>query len=84
MAGSKKLDYAKVGAASFGNDALRKGYDVGLIRFGSCAQCIVNAQKSLNVLQMELNKLTSDGSTDMAGAITTAHEASACMEASGS
>lgn len=72
MADMGKLRMAKAGANEFADDALKKGYRVGLISFDSTALCAMEAQQVQGLINTHLNKLEARGSTNMAAAINLA------------
>lgn len=64
----EKLDQACQGAIGFGQNALSKGYTVGLIAFGSHASLVQPATTSKNTLAEALDGLSIMGSTNMVAA----------------
>lgn len=68
MAG-QKLTQAKKGAVDFAEDARRKGYSVGLIRFSSIATHLCEPQGQISVLNRYLRAMDANGSTNMTDAI---------------
>ena len=72
MADMEKLSMAKAGANEFADDALRRGYRVGLIQFASDAFCVFEAHQVRGAMNSHLVKLEAGGSTNMAAAINLA------------
>lgn len=68
MSGNK-LEHAKNGSKGFADEAQKKGYSVGLIQFGSDAKHILEPQRELANFYSNVEKLTIDGSTNMAAGI---------------
>lgn len=64
-----KLRHAKRGAQDFAQEAIRKGYEVGVIVFGSDASIISSATSDSAALREDLAAVHTDGSTDMAAGI---------------
>jgi Mg-chelatase subunit ChlD len=79
MAGNK-LAQACVGILDFAGNTFRKGYDVGLIAFSSKARHICAPTGDISVLKDSLDKLHAAGSTNMAEAITMAHDHLSAMK----
>jgi Mg-chelatase subunit ChlD len=77
-----KLDQAKQGVRDFTNDAIKKGYLVGLIKFSSKAQHLCEPTKDINKLTLQMQSLKATGSTNMAQAINMAHERLKSIEGS--
>ena len=69
MADGDKMDQAKRGAICFADQAQNKGYSVGLIQFASCAEHVLEPQTKLRNFNTNIEKLTINGSTNMAAAI---------------
>ena len=69
-----KLSQAKKGAISFTNDALKKGYFVGLIKFSSIAKLMCEPEVEFNTLCSCLETLIAGGSTNMTDGIKMAME----------
>jgi Mg-chelatase subunit ChlD len=68
MAGYK-LEQAKKGIIDFAKDAIKKGYLVGLMQFNSEASHLCEPTQNLDFIELQLAKLFSTGSTNMADAI---------------
>jgi Mg-chelatase subunit ChlD len=68
MAGSK-IDQARTGALNFGGDALRRGYLVGAVQFGSMVGDLLAPTNSEEGLKKALEKIRIDGSTNMSAGI---------------
>lgn len=64
-----KLFYAKQGAISFAEDAIKKNYSVGIIKFADRSSMICEPTKSLALVQSSLDNLRADGATEMAEGI---------------
>jgi Mg-chelatase subunit ChlD len=74
MAG-ENLQQARRGALDFAGSALAKGYYIGLIKFHSSATHVCDPVKELLVLKQHLDGMEAGtGSTNMADAITLAHQ----------
>jgi len=69
MADGDKMDQAKRGAICFASQAQNKGYSVGLIQFASYAEHVIEPQTKLTNFNTNIEKLTINGSTNMAAAI---------------
>lgn len=69
MDGEGKMAQARAGATDFAQSALRRGYAIGLIRFGSNAECILSPTQDMSLFKMRADGLRTGGSTDMAAAI---------------
>jgi len=69
-----KLEQAKNGSKGFADEALKKGYAVGLIQFGSDAKHLLEPQRELVSFYSEVEKLAIAGSTNMAAGIRMATE----------
>lgn len=72
----EKLTQARVGTLSFYENAVSKGYDVGLIAFESDSRVLfdVGQIRSKEQLRLEMDALASKGSTNMTSAISLVHE----------
>ncbi|MGH8710683.1 MAG: vWA domain-containing protein [Burkholderiales bacterium] len=69
MESRNKLEQAKNGGKGFADEALKKGYAVGLIQFGSEAKHILEPQQELASFYSNVEKLAIAGSTNMAAGI---------------
>jgi Ca-activated chloride channel family protein len=69
-----KIDQAKAGARSFANQAGKKGYSVGLIRFATEANVVCDLGQEISILTSAVERLEASGSTNMADAIALATE----------
>lgn len=69
-----KLTLAKKGAIGYADEANKKGYSIGLIKFGSIATHILEPKYQLENYKYEVNKLSTGGSTNMTDAIQQAIE----------
>lgn len=67
-----KISHAKQGAIGFAREAFHKGYSVGLIKFDSNATHLLEPMKDIEQLELTIQKLFPDGSTNMSGAINIA------------
>lgn len=67
--GGSKISQAKKGTLKFVEDAISKGYSVGLISFTSEANLLLRPVKNIAGLKESLNTLTTSGSTNMTGAL---------------
>lgn len=65
----QKLIQAKQGAMNFAEEARRKGYFTGLIKFASTATYLSRPQSKLSVLQQYMEPMVAGGSTNMTEAI---------------
>lgn len=76
MSGRTKLQQAKDGAKKFAQDAQRKGYSIGLIKFSSDAVCLFDPkqQKHEFNLNSRIDGMSSSGTTNMTEAIEIAIE----------
>jgi len=74
MAESNKLSQAKNGAKNFVKEAIKKGYQIGLIKFASDADHICGPQTDHSVLFKLINTINGVGSTNMTDAIKMAFE----------
>jgi Mg-chelatase subunit ChlD len=72
MSGNK-IEQAKQGAINFAQDALRRGYSVGLIRFDSSAELVCKAVREISSLRQAVNILQVGDTTEMAKAINLTH-----------
>lgn len=68
------LDHAKEGAISFAADAIRKGYQVGIVAFGCDSEIITRGSLDQPEIARNLSRLAIMGSTNMAAALRTAGE----------
>ena len=66
-----KIRQARRGALEFGQDAVRRGYQVGVIMFSSAAatRVVLRPSSALESFQASLEQLTASGSTAMANGI---------------
>lgn len=64
-----KLEQAKRGGSGFANEAQGKGYAVGLIKFDSTAEHILEPQRETANFNSSLQRLVIGGSTNMAAGI---------------
>lgn len=69
MAEGNKIAQAKKGAIGFAKEAQRMEYSVGLIQFASHAESVLEPQNELTSLNIKVEKLSANGSTNMAAAI---------------
>ncbi|MFN3533614.1 MAG: vWA domain-containing protein [Candidatus Brocadia sp.] len=69
MAEGNKMMQAKKGAIGFAEEAQRKEYSVGLIQFASHAEHVLEPQNELTNLNTNMERLSANGSTNMAAAI---------------
>src|SRR5574340_1741284 len=69
MAEHNKIEQAKKGAIGFADVAQKKGYSVGLIQFASYAEHMVEPQNELTSLKANVERISANGSTNMAAAI---------------
>lgn len=74
MAEGNKIEQAKKGAIGFAEEAQRKEYSVGLIQFASHAEHVLEPQNELTSLNANVEKLSANGSTNMAAAIQIARD----------
>lgn len=74
MGGGNKMDQAKNGCIGFANEALRKDYRIGLIKFDSTAEHLLFPTIEMKYLSNQLDNLTLGGSTNMAHAFELAIE----------
>jgi Mg-chelatase subunit ChlD len=68
------IEEAKKGALSFAEDAIQRGYTVGLLSFSSDANLVCRPGISVTELRRGINSLSTDGSTNMTDAIKLASE----------
>jgi Mg-chelatase subunit ChlD len=68
MAGDK-MRQAQAGALDFGRDAIRRGYAVGVVRFGSTAETLTVPSRHESSITNALGLLRIEGSTNMAAGI---------------
>jgi len=81
MAERDKMAQARRGTVGFAQQAQKKGYAVGVIRFESSAERIVAHESSVNDLEACVNRMVTGGSTNLSDAI---HLATQCLsDASG-
>jgi Mg-chelatase subunit ChlD len=73
MAGYK-IDQAKQGVLDFAKDAVRKKYLVGLIKFDTNATHLSEPTKDVSRLEAQMKSVMASGTTNMAEAISMAHE----------
>jgi Mg-chelatase subunit ChlD len=73
MAGGK-LEQVKKGVHDFAKDAFLKEYLVGLISFETVVKHICEPTSDINVIQKGLDMIYATGTTNMADAITLAHQ----------
>ncbi len=69
-----KLDEAKRGAINFGQDALQRGYRVGLIQFADEAKLVCDFEATITRLYSRIGELGANGSTNMTDAIRLAYD----------
>ena len=69
-----KISQVKRGILDFAQDAIEKDYLVGLIKFDSSATHICEPKSDIGNLGTHLDKINANGSTNMAAAISMAHE----------
>ncbi|MEP9410352.1 MAG: VWA domain-containing protein [Candidatus Brocadia sp.] len=69
MAEGNKVVQAKKGAIGFAEEAQKKEYSVGLIQFASHAEHVLEPQNELTSFITKVEKLSANGSTNMAAAI---------------
>ncbi len=68
MSGNK-LDQAKKGTIEFAEDAMKKGYSIGLIKFDSSATLLCESQGEIKNLHHYIAELVAGGTTNMAQGI---------------
>lgn len=73
MSGNK-LTQAQEGATKFAEDALAKGYHIGLIQFASHARLLCEPQTNASNIASQVGRLVSSGSTNMTEGLTIAVE----------
>ncbi|MGD0854661.1 MAG: vWA domain-containing protein [Dehalococcoidia bacterium] len=69
-----KMSQVKQGILEFAEDAIKKEYTVGLIKFDSKATHLCEPKSSVGDLRAHLDNLVATGSTNMASAIAMANE----------
>jgi Mg-chelatase subunit ChlD len=69
MSDNGKLAFAQSGGANFANDAWKKGYSVGLIRFADTAERLMVPEPRGTHLRNLLEELFASGFTNLAAAI---------------
>lgn len=69
MGEGNKMNQAKKGAVGFADEAQTKGYSVGLIQFALYAEHILEPQNELTSFDVNVERMTANGSTNMAAAI---------------
>jgi len=69
-----KMDQAKQGILEFAQDAIKKDYPVGLIKFSSTATHLCEPKSNVEDLSAYLDDMDANGSTNMAAAIAMANE----------
>jgi len=70
----EKIGQAKAGAKSFVSEAVKKGYEAGLIKFSTSAELVCNATKKISALSSIIDGLSVDESTNLAEAIRIARK----------
>jgi Mg-chelatase subunit ChlD len=68
-----KMDQVKQGILDFAQDAIKKDYTVGLIKFNSTATHLCEPKSNAEELSAYLDKMDATGSTNMASAIAMAN-----------
>ena len=68
MAG-EKIEQVKQGVLDFSRAALKKGYRVGLVRFGSSADLLCKPTKDFYLLSGKIKDFIANGSTNLAKAL---------------
>src|SRR5262245_17648756 len=68
MAGGK-MDQAKRGALEFTQDAVKRGYKVGVIAFANAARRVCDFTMRADVLDRAVSPLVAEGSTNLAGGL---------------
>jgi len=68
------MSQAKKGAIEFAENAIKKGYAVGLIKFDFTAQLVCEPAADTNILRQQVGGLIADGPTNMADGIKCATE----------
>lgn len=74
MSYKDKMDQAKKGSLAFSEEAIKKGYHVGLITFDTFARHVLEPQNDIVILQKKIADFVSNGSTNMTGALQIAIE----------
>lgn len=69
-----KMSQVKQGILEFAQDAIKKEYTVGLIKFNSSATHLCDPKGNVGDLSAYLDKMGANGSTNMAAAIAMANE----------
>ncbi len=69
-----KMSQAKQGILEFAQDAIKKDYTVGLIKFNSTATHLCEPKDNVGDLRAYLDKMNANGSTNMASAIAMANQ----------
>lgn len=70
----QKMSQVKKGILEFAQDAIKNEYLVGLIKFDSSATHLCEPKYDIGDLSAYLDRMDANGSTNMAAAITMAHE----------
>jgi Mg-chelatase subunit ChlD len=68
-----KTDQARSGTIDFVRDALKKGYQIGLITFGDDARLLSGPVADIQVMQIALKNIRAGGSTNLTAALKLAH-----------
>ncbi len=74
MADGNKITQVKKGAIGFAEEAQKKEYSVGFIQFASHAEHMLEPQNEIANLNIAVERLSADGSTNMAAAIQIARD----------
>lgn len=69
MKEGNKMSQAKNGAAGFADEAIRRGYSIGLIKFAGYATHILEPQNELARLKDSIERIGFDGGTNITDAI---------------
>ncbi|MEI7942814.1 MAG: vWA domain-containing protein [Candidatus Riflemargulisbacteria bacterium] len=69
MGSDNKFQNAKIGGIGYAEEAIKKGYSVGIIQFGTDAEVVIESSANLNQVCQAINKLMIDGSTNMEAGI---------------
>ncbi len=69
MADGDKMEQAKRGSLAFAEEAIHKGYIVGLITFSYSADLLLESQYETSQLHLIINNLHASGSTNLTGAL---------------
>jgi Mg-chelatase subunit ChlD len=69
-----KISQVKGGILEFAQDAIKRSYSVGLIKFNTSATHLCEPKGDIEDLSACLDKMDANGSTNMAAAIAMAHE----------